>query len=119
MLSEKKGCILNISSVWGEVGSSCESLYSATKGAVNALTKSLALELAPSNIKVNALSPGVVETDMLNSFNEIDRKYIIESIPLEYISTPMEVANIVEFLISDKNSYMTGQIINFDGGMST
>lgn len=116
MISQKKGCILNLSSVWGEVGSSCESLYSATKGAVNALTKSLAKELGPSNIRVNAIAPGVVSTSMMEGFTEEELKDICDSIPLGYISTPQEIGEVVAYFVSDKAKYFTGQIISPNGG---
>lgn len=117
MISKKSGVILNFSSIWGSHGASCEVAYSATKGAIESLTKSLALELAPSNIRVNAIAPGTVNTEMMNCYTDEDMKYICENIPMMRIAEPDEIAELVCFLISDKNSYMTGQIISPSGGM--
>ncbi|MBL7574440.1 3-oxoacyl-[acyl-carrier protein] reductase [Peptoniphilus asaccharolyticus DSM 20463] len=117
MISNKNGVILNVSSIWGSHGASCEVAYSATKGAIESLTKSLALELAPSNIRVNAIAPGTVKTDMMKCYTDEDMKYICENIPMMRMAEPKEIAELVSFLISDKNSYMTGQIISTNGGM--
>ncbi|EFI41898.1 MULTISPECIES: elongation factor P 5-aminopentanone reductase [Peptoniphilus] len=117
MLSNHEGVILNFSSIWGSHGASCEVAYSTSKGAVESLTKSLAVELAPSNIRVNAISPGTVNTDMMKSYSADDMKIICNEIPMQRISQPEEIAELVCFLISYKNSYMTGQIICADGGM--
>lgn len=117
MISNKRGVILNVSSIWGSHGASCEVAYSATKGAIESLTKSLALELAPSNIRVNAIAPGTVNTEMMKCYTDEDLKYICENIPMMRMAEPTEIAELVSFLISDKNSYMTGQIISTNGGM--
>lgn len=117
MLSKKSGSILNISSIWGSNGASCEVAYSATKGAIESLTKSLAVELAPSNIKVNAIAPGVINTDMMKEFSDSDLALIKDDIPMMRLAEASEVAELAAFLVSDKNSYMTGQIISIDGGM--
>lgn len=117
MISQKNGSILNFSSIWGARGASCEVLYSSTKGAIESLTRSLALELAPSNIRVNAIAPGTVNTDMMKCYSKDDLHYICEEIPMNRIAEPEEIAELVCFLISDKNSYMTGQIISPNGGM--
>ncbi len=117
MLSNKKGVILNFSSIWGSHGASCEVSYAATKGAIEAITKSLALELAPSNIRVNAIAPGTVNTDMMKTYSRDDIKLICNDIPMMRMAEPEEIAELVNFLISDKNSYMTGQIISPTGGM--
>lgn len=117
MLSEKNGVILNFSSIWGSHGASCEVSYAASKGAIEAITKSLALELAPSNIRVNAIAPGTVNTDMMKFYSDIDIKEICNEIPMMRMAEPEEIAELVCFLISDKNSYMTGQIISPSGGM--
>lgn len=117
MIEKKYGVILNVSSIWGSHGASCEVAYSATKGAIESLTKSLALELAPSNIRVNAIAPGVVNTEMMNCYTDEDMKYICENIPMMRMAEPSEIANLVSFLVSDDNSYMTGQIISINGGM--
>ncbi|WP_138159446.1 elongation factor P 5-aminopentanone reductase [Peptoniphilus catoniae] len=117
MLFNKKGVILNFSSIWGSHGASCEVSYAASKGAIEALTRSLALELAPSNIRVNAIAPGTVNTDMMKFYSSEDLKCICDNIPMMRMAEPYEIANLVSFLISDKNSYMTGQIISPSGGM--
>lgn len=115
MLSQKNGQILFISSVWGERGASCEVAYSASKGGVNAFTKALAKELAPSNISVNALACGMIDTDMNKEFSKEERDAIIEEIPMGRIGTPKEVGNMVMQLLKSP-VYMTGQVITFDGG---
>lgn len=117
MLSNHEGTILNFSSIWGSNGASCEVGYAATKGAIEAMTKSLALELAPSNIRVNAIAPGTVNTDMMKCYTDDDLKYICENIPMMRMASAKEIAELVAFIISDKNSYMTGQIIGINGGM--
>ena len=118
MISNKYGKIINISSMWGVVGASMESLYSASKGAINTLTLSLAKELGPSNITVNAICPGLIDTKMNNCLNEDDKLAIVESTPLGRIGKPEDVANLVKFLTSDKASFITGQIITIDGGLT-
>ena len=109
------GKIINISSVWGERGASCEVAYSATKGAINSFTKALAKELAPSNIQVNALSCGIIDTKMNSHLSSEDISSIIEEIPAERMGTPQDVADAV-LSLTDFNSYMNGQIITIDGG---
>lgn len=118
MISEQKGKIINISSMWGKVGSSMESLYSASKGAINALTLSLAKELGPSNITVNAICPGLIETKMNNCLSQDTIENIKNETPMQRIGTPKDVANLVEFLSSEKANFITGQIITVDGGFS-
>jgi len=118
MISNKSGKIVNISSIWGKVGSSMESLYSASKGAINALTLSLAKELGPSNICVNAICPGLIDTKMNDNINADSISDFVENTPLRRIGKPKDVANLVEFLISDKANFITGQLINVDGGFS-
>lgn len=118
MISNKYGKIINISSMWGVVGASMESLYSASKGAINTLTLSLAKELGPSNITVNAICPGLIDTKMNNCLNQDDKLAIIESTPLGRIGKPEDVANLVKFLTSDKASFITGQRITVDGGLT-
>ena len=118
MISEKSGNIINISSIWGVVGSSMESLYSASKGAINTFTKSLAKELGPSNIKVNAVCPGLINTSMNKNLNQETIKGIVDCTPLNRIGEPKDVANLVEFLCDDKASFITGQIITIDGGLT-
>lgn len=115
MVSRKAGRIINISSVWGNVGASMEVAYSASKGGVNSFTKALAKELAPSNIQVNAISCGVIDTDMNRCFSDEERARIIEDIPADRMGNPEEVARTVLMLL-DSPAYLTGQIITLDGG---
>lgn len=115
MLRRKSGKIINISSVWGCVGASTEVAYSASKGGVNSFTMALAKELAPSNIQVNAIACGIINTDM-NSFLSIEETYAItEEIPACRLGTPKEVADFI-YQIAESGSYLTGQVIKFDGG---
>ena len=117
MIHEKKGSIINISSMWGQVGASCEVHYSASKAGVIGLTKALAQEVAPSGITVNCVAPGAIETRMMSSFSGEDIDCLCEEIPMGRIGLPEEIANVVSFLASDKASYMTGQVIGVNGGM--
>jgi 3-oxoacyl-[acyl-carrier protein] reductase len=119
MVKRKAGNIVVISSIWGQIGASCEVLYSTTKGAQNAYVMALAKEVAPSGIRVNAVAPGAVETKMLNSFSEEDIKAISEEIPIGRMGTTKEVANSVAFLLSEQSSYITGQILGVNGGWHT
>lgn len=116
MLDKKEGNIINIASIWGIVGASMESNYSATKAAIIGLTKSLAKEFGYSNIKINAIAPGAIDTNMLSEISKEDLDYVVEETPMGRLGKPEDIANIVEFLISDKNSFMTGQIISPNGG---
>jgi 3-oxoacyl-[acyl-carrier protein] reductase len=118
MVSEKSGKIINISSIWGKVGASMETIYSASKGAVISFTMALAKELAPSNISVNCVCPGVIETDMLLEYNEEDKRELKEQTPLNRLGTPQDVANAVYFLASDNATFITGQVITVDGGFA-
>lgn len=115
MLQKRKGKIINISSVWGNVGASMEVAYSASKGGMNAFTKALAKELAPSNIQVNAIACGVIDTEMNHGFNEEERAALCEEIPADRFGQTTEVAALVMQLIQG-NEYLTGQIITLDGG---
>ncbi len=115
MLSQKQGRIINISSMWGNVGASMEVAYSTSKGGMNAFTKSLAKELAPSNITVNAIACGVIDTDMNAMLSEEDRTNLEEDIPMGRYGSPNEVADMVYLLISSPD-YLTGQVITLDGG---
>ena len=110
------GAIVNVSSVWGVTGGSCESAYSASKGAVIAFTKALAKELAPSRITVNCVAPGVIDTAMNGRLNAAERRALTEEIPLGRFGTPEEVAECVYYLATAK--YVTGQIVGADGGFS-
>lgn len=114
-LKQGGGKILNISSVWGEHGASCEVGYSATKGAINALTKALAKELAPSNIQVNAISCGIIETKMNAHLTDEDLNDITAEIPLCRLGTPYDIAKVAYFF-ADEATYITGQILTVDGG---
>ncbi|WP_276862979.1 elongation factor P 5-aminopentanone reductase [Anaerococcus tetradius] len=117
MLEKKEGVIINISSIWGEEGSSMESAYSASKGAINSLTKSLAKELAPSKIRVNAIAPGIVETDMMTKdFSKEELEELKKEVGMERFAKADEIANLVAYLISEEASYITGDIININGG---
>lgn len=115
MLSKKQGKIINISSVWGITGASCETAYSATKGGVNALTKALAKELAPSNIQVNAIACGAIDTEMNHFLEEEELHSLIEEIPSGRLGRPEEVADLV-YGLAQNHSYLTGQVIGLDGG---
>ena len=115
MLKNHSGRILNISSVWGNVGASLETAYSASKGGLNAFTKALAKELAPSNISVNAIACGVIDTDMNSVFSAEDMDALKNEIPADRIGSPDEVAGLVSLLLKSP-LYMTGQIITLDGG---
>ncbi|WHZ59892.1 elongation factor P 5-aminopentanone reductase [Metabacillus hrfriensis] len=119
MVSRKSGNIVVISSIWGEIGASCEVLYSMVKGGQNTFVKALAKELAPSGIRVNAIAPGAVATDMLQSFSEEDLADLEEEIPLGRIGEPEEIADAVLFLSSNHASYITGQVLSVNGGWHT
>lgn len=116
-LLNTKGAIVNISSIWGNVGASCEVLYSTTKGAINLFTKSLAKEMAMSSVRVNAVAPGVIETEMNSWMNQEEREQLEEEIAMNRFGKTKEIADVVLFLCSEKSSYMTGQILTIDGGM--
>lgn len=116
MVTRKKGNIIVISSIWGNVGASCEVLYSMTKGAQNTYVRALAKELAPSNIRVNGIAPGVIDTKMMNKFTEEDKDALRQEIPLGRFGNPNEIGEVVKFLNSDKASYITGEIITVSGG---
>ncbi len=116
MVENKCGKIINISSMWGQVGASCEVAYSAAKAGVIGLTKALAKELAPSGITVNAIAPGLIETSMNANLSEEDIKDFIEGIPLGRIGNADDVANAALFLASDEAGYITGQVLGVNGG---
>ena len=115
MVRQKSGKIINISSVWGNVGASMEVAYSASKGGINSFTKALAKELGPSNIQVNALACGVIDTDMNRCFDEAERAELADEIPAGRFATADEVADMAYSVIT-ASDYLTGQIITFDGG---
>lgn len=114
MIQEQQGCIINISSIWGETGASCEVAYSTTKAAINGMTKALAKEVGPSNIRVNAIAPGIIDTDMNRNLTNEELEQIKEQIPLNKIGKALDIAKCVKWLIEDE--YTTGQIISINGG---
>lgn len=115
MLPRKSGKIVNISSVWGITGASCEVAYSATKGAVNAMTRALAKELGPSNIQVNAVACGAIDTEMNHFMRDEELIHLIDEIPMSRLGKAEEVADLV-YHLSYKDTYLTGQVIALDGG---
>lgn len=119
MVSQKYGRIINVSSIWGISGASCEVVYSAAKGGVNAFTKALAKELAPSGVTVNAVAPGAVQTDMMSSFSEEEIRQLEEEIPAGRLATAEEISSLVYFLALPESGYITGQIISPNGGWIT
>ena len=114
MINSKCGLIINISSIWGEVGASMETVYSITKAGLDALTKSLAKELGPSNIRVNSISPGIINTSMNSNLTNEELEEIKDEIPLEKIGEPEDISKCVKWLIED--NYTTGQVISINGG---
>lgn len=117
MIKNHSGKIINVSSIWGVSGASCESCYSASKGAVISFTKALAKELGPSGITVNAITPGFIDTEMNRNISAEDREAFCEETPLGKIGTPEDVAKLLLFLASDGADFITGQIIGCDGGV--
>ncbi len=117
MVNLKKGCIINISSIWGICGASCEVAYSASKGAVNSFTKALAKELGPSNIRVNAIACGVIDTTMNEWLNEDEKNELKQEIALMHFGKTEDIAKLALFLASEDSKFITNQIITVDGGM--
>jgi 3-oxoacyl-[acyl-carrier protein] reductase len=118
MMEEKWGMIVNISSVIAHIGTDHEVHYAASKGGVVSATKSLALELAPYKIRVNAVSPGYIETDMTKFESEEEKQFYLQKIPLKRLGNPSEIADCVVFLCSERSSYITGQVIQVNGGLA-
>ena len=114
MIHNKEGNIINISSVWGMIGASCESIYAISKAGIDAMTKSLAKELGPSNIRVNSIAPGIIDTDMNKNLSGNDIEQIREEIPIGKIGKASDIAKCIKWLIEDE--YTTGQIISINGG---
>lgn len=117
MISEHKGNIINIASMWGETGGSCEVHYSASKAGVIGLTKALAKEVGLSNIRVNCVSPGVVMTDMMSDFPQETLDSLAEETPLNKLGNSLDIANAVLFLADEKSSFITGQVLGVNGGI--
>lgn len=117
MISAKSGCIINIASMWGECGASCEVDYSASKAGIIGLTKALAKEVAPSGIRVNCVSPGFILTEMNSRFSPEDLKLIKEDIPLGFFGSPKHISDAVSFLASENAEFITGQTLAVNGGM--
>jgi len=116
MINAKSGKIINISSMWGQTGASCEVHYSASKAAIIGFTKALAKELGPSGINVNCIAPGVILTDMNNSYSEETMESLKNEAPLERLGKPEDIAESISFLASEKSSFITGQILGVNGG---
>ncbi|MBQ4612018.1 MAG: 3-oxoacyl-ACP reductase FabG [Clostridia bacterium] len=116
MLQRHEGTIVNVSSMWGQVGASCEVHYSAAKAAVIGMTKALAKEVGPSGVRVNCVAPGVIKTDMMRDFDEETLAALTDETPLMRLGSPEDVANVVAFLLSDEASFITGQVIAPNGG---
>ena len=116
MISQKSGCIVNISSMWGLRGASCEVAYACSKAAIVGLTRSLALELAPSRIRVNCVAPGCIETDMVRVLGQETREMLVAETPIGRLGTPEDIAHAVAFLASEKADFITGQVISVNGG---
>lgn len=117
MINKKQGKIVNVSSIWGIHGGSCEVVYSASKGAIIAMTKALAREVGPSGINVNCVAPGVVETDMINNLSDDDKALLAEDTALMRNGNTVDIANTISFLLSEKADFITGQVITVDGGL--
>lgn len=117
MMKQKSGVIINMSSVIGEIGNAGQANYAASKAGVLGLTKSIAKEFAPRHIRVNAIAPGFIATDMTDVLNEQTKENILQAIPLKSLGEAEDVANVAYFLASDDAKYITGQVINIDGGM--
>ena len=118
MVQAKSGAVVNISSMWGVSGASCEAIYAAAKGGVNAFTKSLAKELAPSGVRVNAIACGIIDTQMNAGLTEAERAQLADAVPMGRFGQTQEIAQIAYFLTSEAAGYLTGQIVTVDGGLT-
>lgn len=116
MIEQKRGCVIYISSMWGQVGASCECAYSASKAALIGLTRALAKEEGPSGIRVNCICPGVIATDMMSAYSPEDLRALAEETPLERIGTPQDVADTALYLAGEGAAFITGQVIPVNGG---
>lgn len=117
MISRKNGCIITVGSMWGQTGASCEVAYSASKAGVIGLTKALAKEVGPSGIRVNCVSPGMIDTEMNSNVDEESKAVIADETPLCRIGSPAEVASAIRYLASDEAGFITGQILGVNGGL--
>ena len=117
MINEKSGSIINISSMWGVTGGSCEVVYSASKSAIIGFTKALAKEVGPSGVRVNVIAPGVIKTDMNKNLTDEDFEFLKEETPLQKIGNPEDIANTALFLAENSSSFITGEVINVNGGL--
>ncbi len=116
MIRRHSGCIINISSMWGQIGASCEVAYSAAKAGVIGLTKALAKEVSLSGIRVNAIAPGVIKTDMLGEYDEEELEALRRETPIQRLGSPEDIANAAVFLAGERASFITGQVLGVNGG---
>ncbi|MEH7272360.1 elongation factor P 5-aminopentanone reductase [Neobacillus vireti] len=119
LIKKRSGNVIFISSIWGQIGSACEVVYSSAKGAQIAFVKALSKEMALNGVRVNAIAPGAVETPMMSQFTEEDKQILQYEIPMGRLALPEEIANGVKFLLSDESSYITGQVLSINGGWHT
>lgn len=117
-LRDSRGAMVLMSSMWGVVGASCETVYAATKAAVQSMARSLAKEVGPSGVRVNCVAPGAVDTDMMKCYSEEDKQALADETPLQRIATCEDIAQAADFLLSDKASFITGQTLVVDGGFT-
>ena len=116
MVSHRSGSIVTVSSIWGQVGASCEVAYSASKAAVIGFTRALAKELGPSGVRVNCIAPGVIDTRMMDEHSEETKAQLADETPLGRLGTPQDVAHACAFLLGDGAAFITGQVLGVDGG---